>query len=500
MDLGADSASSVMAIGEMGRSVGTGRPPAEEAPYLSAAVRAVRFVGVVFWLSGAGVCAAETRADPRMRTYGRVTLGDTTLPFRRAHSVLCGNGAHRCKDDYIKVGELDAGQVGHYKGLEDEQILKHWMVLRRQRQDRDWWNPIDWPGYLGDRVYRALVHRTGAEGRGLYAMDVLDGQIRAEAGRLPHLIREFVKANRTDATGRFVDVPVVFEVGNEPNIYLYMPPDLYAGYYLRWRSEILKAVAVVNCERSSDEAIRPHFMPAGLWIFEGLPPVVLKALQSRIRFGPLVLWPGVITDTTRYYREFVDALGGAPSAYIDVGNLHFYPYIHRYAAFGEGELDRHLEALAGLAAYVAERCSTGRVWMTEMGNINPFDDRRTADEVMTPIVSALLGNAVPQIDRWYWFMARGDDSKFDSLDLVADGIRATYRRTMWRVRLFNAIPLVPNVRLSATLSNDELDSLDALLADYRAQTPVQGLTDRSGRMREVGRRYLSLAVGGTGED
>ena len=430
-----------------------------------------------------------------MRTYGRVTLGGTTLPFRRAHSRLCGNGVHRCRDDYIKVGELDAGQVGPYKGLTDEEILKRWIVLRRQRQTRGWWNPIDWPGYLGDRLYRAFARRAGAGESGLYAMDVLEDQIRSEIDRLPHLIREFAKANRTDATGRFIDEPVVFEIGNEPNIYLYMPPDMYASYYLRWREELLKAVAAVNRERRAGETIRPRFMPAGLWVFEGLPPVILKVLQTRVWVGPLVLWPGVITDTARYYREFVDALGGDPCAYIDVGNLHFYPYIHRYAAFGEGNLDRHLDVLAGLAAYVAERSSTGHVWMTEMGNINPYDDQRTADEVLTPTVSALLGNAVPQIDRWYWFMARGDDTKFDALEPLKDGIRATYRRIMWRVRLFNAIPLLPNVHLSARLSNDELDSLDSLLRDYRNQTPVQGLTDRSGNMRKIGRRYLALAVG-----
>ena len=467
-------------------------PPGAAGARTSTAVSLLA-VGLLLW--GARVSAETVKSDPRMRTYGRATLDGTTLPFRRAHSVPCRNGAHRCRDDYIKVGELDAGQVGPYKRLEDEEILKRWMVLRRRRPDRVWWNPIHWPRCLGDRVYRAFVRRAGAEKGSLYATDVLEGQISAESGRLPHLIREFVKANRTDTAGRFIDEPVAFEIGNEPNIYLYMPPDLYAEYYLRWRNVILEALTVVNRERPPNEAIRPHFMPAGLWIFEGLPPVILKLLRTRVAVGSVVVWPGIITDTRRYYQEFVEALGGDPAAYIDIGNLHFYPYVHRYASFGEGDLDRHLAALAALAAYVAERSSTGRVWMTETGNINPYDDQRTADEVMTPMVSALLGNAVPQLDRWYWFMARGDDSKFDALDPLTGGIRATYRRIMWRVRLFNVIPLVPNVHISAKLSAAELDSLDVLLADYRAQVPVQGLTDRSNRMREIGRRYRSLAVG-----
>ena len=430
-----------------------------------------------------------------MRTYGRAKLGEIALPFRRAHSVPCGKRGHRCKDDYIRVGELDAGQIGPYKGLDDEQILKRWMILRRQRPDRDWRNPIDWLGYVEDCVYRAFARRVGAEDHTLYAVDVLEGQLRAEVGRLPHLIREFVKANRTDATGGYVDESVVFEIGNEPNVYPYMPPDLYADYYLRWRQEILKAVALVNRDRPPAQQIRAQFMPAGLWVFEGLPPVILKALRVRVVVGPLVLWPGLTTDTRRYYGEFTKALGHEPAAYVDVGNVHFYPYVHRHGAFGEGNLEAHLRALADLAAFVAEHSSTGRVWMTEMGNINPCDDRRTAKEVMAPMVTALLKDRVPQLERWYWFMASGDDSKFDALDLLRGGIRATYRRAMWSVSLFNAIPLVPDVRLSAKLTETELDILDELLVDYRAQTPVQGLTDRSGNLREIGRCYRALAMG-----
>lgn len=449
--------------------------------------------GTVVWLAGSGLSAAGGEPDPRMRTYGRVTLEGRTLGFRRAHSVPCAGKGHHCRDDYIKVGELDARRVGLYRDLTNEEIQKRWMVLRTHRPDRDWWNPVDWVGCLDDRVYRAFVRWTGSGDDGLYTKDVLEAQISAEIGDLPHLIREFVDANRTDASGRFIDEPIVFEVGNEPNVYPYVPPDLYAWYYLRWRNEILRAVAVVNDNRPREAPVSAHFMPAGLWIFEGLPPVVLKALRARLRIGSLVLWPGIITDTARYYREFVDALGGAPALCIDVGNLHFYPYIHRYAAYGEGNLDQHLKMLARLAAYVAERSSTGRVWLTEMGNINPYDDRRTADDVLTPIVTALQGNAVPEIDRWYWFMASGDDSKFDTLDPLRDGIGATYRQIMPRVWCFNAAPLVPNVHLSAGLTNEELGHLDALLRDYRAQTPVQGLTDRSGRIREIGRRYLSLA-------
>jgi hypothetical protein len=86
------------------------------------------------------------------------------------------------------------------------------------------------------------------------------------------------------------------------------------------------------------------------------------------------------------------------------------------------------------------------------------------------------------------------------LDPWAGGIRATYQGIMRHVCMFNALPLLPNLRFSATLSSDELERVDHLLVDYLNQTPTQGLAERSGRMREIGRRYRALAVGSYAPD
>jgi hypothetical protein len=67
-----------------------------------------------------------------MRTYNAVAIEGHTLPFRRAHSVPCDGRSHRCKDDYLKVGELGS-HAKPYSNLEEEQVLKRWMLLRRER-------------------------------------------------------------------------------------------------------------------------------------------------------------------------------------------------------------------------------------------------------------------------------------------------------------------------------------------------------------------------------
>ncbi|MEI8080130.1 MAG: hypothetical protein WCH61_10945, partial [bacterium] len=64
---------------------------------------------------------------------------------------------------------------------------------------------------------------------------------------------------------------------------------------------------------------------------------------------------------------------------VDLGNLHFYPWIYADSASRTGEplgthFRRQFQRLGSLSRWVADHCTSHQVWLTETGNLNPLSD------------------------------------------------------------------------------------------------------------------------------
>ena len=458
---------------------------------------------------------AAPAPDARFRTFGPVNVGGTDFGYRWGSSEQAYAPGATFGADYISVGTLDGRGTGPYAGVDDTNLWKRWSFLRRKDT-----------GALDGPIYRTIVRLLGAQAGQLYQEDVLAAQLAAERPHLAAVIAAFVRSQRTTAQGAPVNEPIVFEVGNEPNCYPYMDPDLYGWYYLTWRREILAAVAAFNVGRPAGQAVSASIMPAGLWMYEGLPDAVTRTLSLTIDVATLHLVRSVETSTRRYYDGFLAAIRAekyaalgsgtyrtvtqsirvpfvgtfswktqvfAPAAaadLVDVGNLHFYPYTHSYSAYGAGAMAPHLANLRDLAGYLAAQSKTGRVWLTEVGNVNPYDDARAAREVEEPLLAHLKAGGIPSISRWYWFKARGDDDKFRVLGGLQGGAGASLSSALAAVTWLNATRIV---QVKTNLTAADFTVLDALTTDYRRQSPVQGLLDASGAVRSVGWTYARLA-------
>ena len=298
-----------------------------------------------------------------------------------------------------------------------------------------------------------------------------------------------------------------------------MSPARYAWYYNLWRDEILRVAAGKAAAR------RPPilFMPGGLWTFEGYPDCLRDVLNQglevaigritarvptgvrycRFLFGrvpcgvrtaQLDISSGVdvkgrmYTNTMGYYRDFLNAVG--PNK-VDIGNLHFCPYVDQDAQFGEGDVRAVVANLNAMAEEVADSASQGQVWLTELGNFNPYDDFDTAGRLVLPLLETFRTSISPAVTRWYWFRAKGEDSKFDmfpepeAAPLLAIG-------AFLGTDVANRLRPIVSVEKPVVSWSDRI-ALTALLTRYAAQHPSQGLLDEDGNPRPMAGMYVSYA-------
>jgi hypothetical protein len=301
------------------------------------------------------------------------------------------------------------------------------------------------------------------------------------------------RANKASSRATYV-----FEVANEPNLYPYASPALYAWYYYRWHRLVTARAQAMGI------ADRVRLMPAGLWITKGPPSSVLQILQAVLE--------GAAADAELYYRQFLVALGRLHAAtpdlsnclamppfrpipeadamniaarFIDIGNLHVYPWVQDTTSLPApnlaGRFARHFQALDSFARFAAAYSRAKKVWLTEAGNINPFSMTEMVGSFMTPFLAgleSLARDASAPIAHWYWFKAVGEDAKFGLLGKLGAYVDAAAK--------------VPGPVANA-LGLGKVRELAVSLSALRRQVPLQGLTDNNGQMREFGAVYLRRA-------
>ncbi|MFA5204264.1 MAG: hypothetical protein WC708_07655 [Lentisphaeria bacterium] len=421
-------------------------------------------------LAGALGLAAWTAAaaDPRYGTFGR--LPGQSLPWRDG---WCGAALVDQGADFVTVGALDVTTGGPYAHLQADflQINLRWLPL------------VDWHDQVPPRrwysLYHRLLDRLGVPAGLRSKQDVLAAQLAAEAPELEALLQAYGRSSREAYR---------FEIANEPNAYPYMSPELYAWYYGEWRRCILAAAA------RHGTAGKVRLMPGGLWVWEVSAAPGVAVLR---RFAA----PEAVS-TELYYRRFLRALGErtAPEgaalgeaelqrrggALVDLGNLHFYPWVYADAASATGEpvathLRRHCRRLGALSQWVAAHATSRQVWLTEAGNINPLSDDELARDFMTPFLDGLDRLGAPGnpagITRWHWFKAAGEDSKFKAFQEVRPYL-PVLRALVWPAAL--VLGLDPR----------DLRCSLGIVECWARQNPSQGLRSRDGQPRKIEPFYL----------
>jgi len=287
----------------------------------------------------------------------------------------------------------------------------------------------------------------------------------------------------------------VFEIGNEPNLYPYMAPKLYAWSYFNYRAAILAEA------RSRGLADKVRIMPAGLWTWQGAPRALTNLVTAK--FGPHA------ADAMVWYTQFLVWLGNMAldpelisadepvhtgqdallraAPLVDIANIHFYPWVAEGhcldPALSPGEIvTRDLESLERFARFASRYSSTREVWLTELGNINPLDDRAVADTLMPELLRGLerLNRRGSRITRWYWFKATGDDRKFKMIPNIEQ-------------LEFAEQHLVAAIAFALQVSAEDAKGCLAILKRWRITTPAQGLYDEHGNLRRMGKLYLQRA-------
>lgn len=358
-----------------------------------------------------------------------------------------------------------------------------------------------------------------------YKRDVLKLMHDSEKDLIRKVIENYLSIGTSDT--------IVFEIGNEPNIYPAMAPETYGWYLEMYADTIKKAAAAVRSQQK--RVVNVKIMAAGLWISDGMPSALVEALNQglHISFGVLsiavpvgidickwlgipypcgVLWRGIqlnegmdiksqfYTDVRSYWDKTLAASGKGT---IDIANLHFYPYIATGATLS---MQQQLVNLKTLAAHAADGATTHDVWLTEIGNFNPYTDINATAKVMKPMLTALKANFVPYAKRWYWFKNAGDDKKFKSLpgqwvyDLAGG----------WAV----LIEIIESVASPASILGEAVTvkkpklgpqavkELLRFLGRIKGNNPAQGLYESesamaAGNPRQLGIVYRSFALNST---
>lgn len=277
-----------------------------------------------------------------------------------------------------------------------------------------------------------------------------------EAGKKIYLRTIFQRENG-DAAQRIkscIEPPIV-EIGNEPNLFPYMSPSLYAWYYGLWWDFI--------------KFVRPDakVMNGGYWINSGLPNGIMKCL-------PLL---GIEeTNAEEYHRDFLFVL--PREKHPDILNLHFYPFGKSYMSGADG--------MAQLYYFDNKHAN---IIVSEYGNINPFSlstTCRLVDEMILDI------DSLDNLSAAYYFKETGTDSKFDEF---MKEYRKWKKPLRWLKKLLRFINRWPNwmlrrlPKLFGVLSAKDAQELILLAEKYEKQLPIQGL-ETNGKLNELGETYF----------
>ncbi|RYP70570.1 hypothetical protein DL771_005389 [Monosporascus sp. 5C6A] len=513
----------------------------------------------VYVLLTAVLCTAQ---DLRFRTYGGpVTIGNHPFPYRRgglsylpcAVSKTGGAEDQNCLADFFTVGQINDRHNGPYADLDDCDVFLRWGFLRDSRPRRfecsldtdfsvtNWIKTTRCYDQIGSDKYEELLRgegiftaakyilpfgKFGVKRGQEYKRDVLQQIFDSEKGSLQALILNAYNAHNASRA-------VAIEIGNEPNVHPAMAPETYGWYVKMYADAIRKAAAELNKALPNGKpAIQVKIMAAGLWVFEGMPEYVLEALGRgfHMSFGSLFFkvptgvrmcsvgrswWKVKVPcgvkykdieltegfdlkstfyiDLLAYWRKVLNAAGPGT---IDIANLHFYPYI---AEGSHTAMPKHLETLRSFAAEMARGVSSREVWLTEIGNINPYGDAEATTKVMVPMMQGLRAGPPTPISHWYWFRTDGSDKKFDLIP----------SQTKWATGVWASIFAFLDLSLGHSpigiinfkepdMTTEKAARVVEFIGRLKANKPAQGLFDVVGgnqTLMELGETYYKFAMG-----
>jgi hypothetical protein len=484
--------------------------------------------------------------DPRFRTYDKFEYDSKPggFPFRNGGSGVV-DGA-----DFIAVGGLDNG-IGAFGSAGNDEVGKSWTFLRARRPagEVDAWDilkPWDYGENLGQLAYEAAIDLISPF---QYRLDVLNKQLQIESAYIKGYVDKFLVTHPNETN-------ILFEIANEPNAYPIMSPEMYSWYFLSWRKVIQEKITEMNIERAqavpAKSMLTAKFMPGGLWVFEGMPASLLALLKNGIHVEILGVSFNAdgYPDTYKYYQDFLTALGkpmycgwpkvglnhkqcgdynlgnlrnmqwypmpdpnaggrgrqgGYTSTYqalksyesvpakelIDVGNLHFYPYFAKYSTMAMTDQFAFWKKLVDLAA---DNTSSGEVYVTELGNVNPYNDRDASEKMAAPVLQFLQARGLPKVTRWYWYSAEGEDPKFKMLGKMQIDPQLGATALLAGADILSK--LKPLVYVNSPLTKDQTIEIVDWASTMLAQMPVQGLKElpeNGGRIRELGTTYYNFA-------
>lgn len=254
---------------------------------------------------------------------------------------------------------------------------------------------------------------------------------------------------------------LVVEIANEPNLYPYISPKLYAYYYTLWYDFI----------KSVDPKIK--ITNGGYWIFDELPTEILNCIEKlRIK----------TTSVVEYHTEFLKYIDS--NIQPDIINLHFYPWM----------LNNQIIDKKNVLYYIIDRIADNKdVWITEYGNINPISEERTV-EFISKLINKI--KSFEKIKRAYYYKYTGVDSKLEEIQkeilkwkskkAVRFFSRMAKRRGFrWAYKflpkLFNIIP------------GRNVMEIMHLIDLYSKRLPLQGI-ETDGKLNSIGNAYWSKVI------
>lgn len=253
-----------------------------------------------------------------------------------------------------------------------------------------------------------------------YKADVLAAQLDAEKDYAINAVVKKVTNYKQSGTPE-----IVVEIGNEPNLFPYIPPALFAKYYADWVYTIRNGVEAYQKKHPDLASFNLKFIPGGLGDVNSMKQSIVDLMGKGISFD-VTGWElgfSQVTNDSEYYSTFLTNLSTylAGSKYnnslgvksvIDYGNIHLYPWT-------QVENGSSLESsYDGIMKLVADSSNEGKTIVSEYGNITPYSDATVAKDVMTPLVNYLSSRS--DIKSTYWFMYNGVDQKYALLENFPD--------------------------------------------------------------------------------
>jgi len=244
---------------------------------------------------------------------------------------------------------------------------------------------------------------------------------------------------------------LVCEIGNEPNLYPYIAPDVYAWYFSMWHVFI----------KSINRNIK--VMNGGYWIFYGLPDGILESLPA---LG--VKYTAVID----YHNEFLRYTRFQP----DIINLHWYPFVDNYGDYCGIKL-------------VEFNFSWNEIWLTEFGNINSLSESKVCQLIINMVTDIKFWENITHI---YYFKSSGIDSKL--VEFQKQLTKWKNKRLVKRLLKFShrykwVLRYIP--KFAGIINAADIIELLHLAERYENKLPLQGL-ETDGKLNSLGRAYFEV--------